>query len=959
MRRNRNFVFARVTAAAVLVAAFLWWFRPPVNHQAQQQIAAAFAAEDDTTVLQLAGHLISQDQLDADSALLAARAARRRSQSEQALDFLELIPWNPDSATSRLARLEQADIHESSGRLATAARLLRAMITQTGDSSARRKLARLLAGVGMSFDAVHVLRGEAAEEVAEIADARLLLKNGVRRYTPSQLERFFELHPEDPLVCYGMVTQALLRRDATDAKRLLRTALPDSPALGRLRARHRLRSEGTTSAVLQTLREQWTAAGTAAVHPELLLVTAEAAHAAGQTQLGLGCLKACLDRFPWHPAPLHLAANLASESHMDLARNFRHLAAAIDTLERLLPDQSADRSGLTHQRTQIAEQLFHLGRLQEAQYWARRSLQSGAPQPAARRILMASAAPDFEHPARQLPVLQTGQLMKWLSAPQSDDRPTTPSSLMLTDVAQQSQLDFLYDNGRSLDRPGLLMHEWTGGGLAVIDIDHDSWPDAAFTQGIAAASATTSHHRLFRNRRGRRFQDASVALPALAGRFGQGIAAGDVNNDGFTDLYIASTTTNLLLLNLGDGTFARSDALPADASWTTSCGIADLNGDQQPDLYDVNYVQGETVFTQMCDHDGRPRICAPTDFEPAADRILLNSGDGSFAEATSFAEQQVAAHSGAGMGLLVGCFTDAFIPQVYIANDEYANQLWTYDPTADRWDDQASINGLAVDAEGRPRGSMGIAMNWGPDQQRQVFVTNYFSEANDLFREVTGGTYVAAAAETGLAAASFHQLGFGTQFADLNGDGRDELFVANGHLDDFTFLGHPYRMQAQLFQPAGRRFREINAGSYFDRPEIGRAAATIDWNRDGRTDLLVGHLYQPVALLENQSHDSSPQVALRLIGRSCARDPIGSTVSRPTSDGLQIRQLTAGDGYQCSNERLLRFAGPQHTRSADPAELTVQWSGGATSVYRLPVSRDAAPSMVIVEGRAAAWAIPR
>ena len=135
---------------------------------------------------------------------------------------------------------------------------------------------------------------------------------------------------------------------------------------------------------------------------------------------------------------------------------------------------------------------------------------------------------------------------------------------------------------------------------------------------------------MFRNVQGTRFEAVADLAMNYEGGFGQGVAAGDIDNDGFTDLLVARAGENVLLLNQGDGTFLQSELYPAEDSWTTSVAVADIDGDANPDIYEVNYLTGDSVYTQRCDHDGRQRICAPTDFPPAPDRILLADGRGGF-----------------------------------------------------------------------------------------------------------------------------------------------------------------------------------------------------------------------------------------------------------------------------------------------------------------------------------------
>jgi hypothetical protein len=175
-----------------------------------------------------------------------------------------------------------------------------------------------------------------------------------------------------------------------------------------------------------------------------------------------------------------------------------------------------------------------------------------------------------------------------------------------------------------------------------------------------------------------------------------------------------------------------------------------------------------------------------------------------------------------------------------------------------------------------------------------------------------------------------------------------DLAVANGHVDDFTEQGIPYRMRPQFFHNAGRGvFQETpptNLGPYFSRPCLGRALATLDADRDGRPDLIVTHLDEPAALLMNSTHLAGCSLSLSLIGVTSARDAIGATVTVTIAGRNIVRQLTAGDGYLASNERKL-VIGVGATDMID--ELSLRWPSGITTTFHeVPSNRE----VIVVEG---------
>ena len=192
----------------------------------------------------------------------------------------------------------------------------------------------------------------------------------------------------------------------------------------------------------------------------------------------------------------------------------------------------------------------------------------------------------------------------------------------------------------------------------------------------------------------------------------------------------------------------------------------------------------------------------------------------------------------------------------------------------------------------------------------------------------------------GLYEPSLNELGFGTQFIDTDLDGVLELFVANGHVDDLRKIGRPYRMRAQLFRLRGRRFEVVDGqsvGPYFEKEWLGRAVARVDWNGDGLEDLIVGHLSDNSALLTNTTVDAGKSVSIRLCGVISNRDAIGTRIFARVGTRTFVRQLTAGDGYQASNDRQI-VLGAGNADSID--EIRIDWpSGLMQSFEKIPTSR--------------------
>ncbi|HEY3968846.1 MAG TPA: CRTAC1 family protein, partial [Planctomycetaceae bacterium] len=521
----------------------------------------------------------------------------------------------------------------------------------------------------------------------------------------------------------------------------------------------------------------------------------------------------------------------------------------------------------------------------------------------------------------------------------------TPSNIRFVDEAQQSGLNFEYVGGKTAGAREHFIFETTGGGVAVLDFDGDGWADLYFAQGGAwpVVAETAPRDALFRNQRGLRFEDVTGNSEIIETGYSQGVTAGDYDNDGFPDLYVANIGRNRLFHNNGDGTFAdvTQSAGLQDEAWTTSCAMADLNGDGYPELFDVNYVQGTEIFTTLC-HNQRnePLVCRPTVFEPALDRVALNLGNGTFASLQQ--EAGLNLPEGRGLGLIVADFNDDRKLDVFVANDQGANHLLINlqsspeDPLTFR--EEAHPLGVAVDRDGLSKAGMGIAAgDVNRDGRLDLFVTTFANENKLLYLSQPDGSYVDSTQVSGLRESTFPFLGFGAQFLDADLDGLLDLVILNGHIDEFPIQGQSYRMRPQFFRglPAGR-FGELKAGqtgAFFDEERLGRGLSTLDWNRDGLVDFVATHLDGPVALVTNSTQDAGNSLKLKLVGTVSSRDAIGARVRvTPREGDAELRGfLAGGDGYESSSERFIQF-GLGARESVD--RLEIDWPSGMTSVFQ-------------------------
>ena len=554
-------------------------------------------------------------------------------------------------------------------------------------------------------------------------------------------------------------------------------------------------------------------------------------------------------------------------------------------------------------------------------------------------------------------------------------------------------VDFVRFDGRDPGPGGLIeggrrMFEWTGGGVAAFDHDADGRPDLFFTQGrewgdgndppdstpdSTPDPAADRRDRLYRNVDGARFADVTADARLVSTGFGHGAAAGDYNGDGFADLYVANAGENRLLRNNGDGTFSdvTAEADIEGSAWTLSAAVADLNGDGLPDLYDANYLEGPEVFTLICAADGQlPRVCNPNVFAAARDRLLLNLGNGRFGDVS---EDAGFTEPGPGMGVVVTDLDGRPGNEIFVANDQRPNQFYVRDDDGSRkiprYLERALSAGVATGGAGSAdnEACMGVALGDADgDGRPDLFVTNFAEQSNTLYRSASAaGEELFFEDETrpaGLFEPGFDTLGFGTQFLDHDLNGTPDLVLVNGHLDDFTHNETPFRMKPLLLDNVGDRFEPVPAavaGEYFERPNLGRSLARLDWDGDGREEFAVSHMNGPAAVLHNVV-DAGTGVTLRLVGTAGDRDAVGAavTVTAPTAAGApsgpNARWVAAGDGYAAGNERQLVF-GLGDTPPGAPLAVRVRWPGGTEETF---AGVTAGGRFVLVQGRGTATETP-
>ena len=507
-----------------------------------------------------------------------------------------------------------------------------------------------------------------------------------------------------------------------------------------------------------------------------------------------------------------------------------------------------------------------------------------------------------------------------LPVPDGEPDVSQPPDLeWFVDRAFETGLKFIHFNGMT---GRFYQPEMTGPGAGLFDYDNDGDLDVYLVQGqrlgegeplLPWPAVQPPGDRLYRNdleiagegKRRPRFTDVTDEAGIVATGYGMGVAAGDIDNDGWIDLYLTRFGRNRMLRNQGDGTFAdiTEESGTGDPAWGVPASFLDYDRDGWIDLFVGNYLSYTLAgHTQCYDRAGAPDYCAPETSRPHPDVLYRNLGDGTFEDVTATAG--LAREFGPALGSAAADFDGDGWIDLFVANDQRENQLWMNQGDG-TFANRALAAGAALGAGGNAKADMGVdAGDFDNDGDEDLFITELSGQGSTLYVNDGAGLFRDRSAPLGIRAPSLPYTGFGTAWIDIDNDGWLDIVAVNGAVVlNFETFGpdNPFALDQrnQVFRNVGgARFEATTdrAGSVFELSEVSRGAAFGDVDNDGDTDVLMANAAGPVRLLLNEVGDRRHWLGLRLVGTDNLRDMVGTRVQVVRRDGTTLWRRARADG---------------------------------------------------------------
>ncbi len=538
-------------------------------------------------------------------------------------------------------------------------------------------------------------------------------------------------------------------------------------------------------------------------------------------------------------------------------------------------------------------------------------------------------------------VLVAGMLWNWATAslagagPERTPLPPIPAGPddLFEDVTARASVNFVHQFCHDRIANILLSN---GAGGVVFDYDNDGWVDTSLVNWGPLPGVTSLKYagprepnRLFRNRGDGTFEDVTEKAGLAASGFGSAAAAGDYDNDGFTDLYLANFGRNLLFRNRGNGTFAEvtDQAGVGDTGTGISAVWLDADRDGWLDLFVANYLTFDPATVSEQNPGAYP---GPLSYPGEANVLYRNRGDGTFEDVTREAGLYVPGHRG--MSASAFDANGDGHTDLYISNDDTPNMLWLNNGRG-RFRDVALEAGVAFNSIGEAPGSMNAAIaDYNGDGLPDLFVTRL--GYGSLYLRNERGFYEDRMFASRLGRITQPYVGWGGVALDFDNDGDADLFVATGSA---FVLGGTLSLLLENDGRANFTDAVARGGAFFRTPVDGRGAAVLDFDNDGRSDLLITTLANRAILLRNRGQTGHRWLTVELEGTRSNRSGYGARLALTAGGRTWKAEALCPTGFLMQGDKRVHFG---LGRASRVDRLEIRWpSGQAQVLTNLSVDR--------------------
>lgn len=519
-----------------------------------------------------------------------------------------------------------------------------------------------------------------------------------------------------------------------------------------------------------------------------------------------------------------------------------------------------------------------------------------------------------------------------------DAPPDVRTALQFVDGADKCGLLFANEPSRSSEK---YMPEVMGSGVVIADFNRDGAPDVVLINAGDLRTPDRTHraaNRIYFNDGRGNFSDRTKEWNLPSPGYGMGGAAGDFDNDGWTDLFLTSWDgVDALLRNTGKGfvNVTADSGIPHDGRWSTSAGFFDMDGDGDLDLYITRYVNYTLENALKCYYNRIHIYCTPVLYDAVPDRLLRNNGDGTFTDVS--VEAGIPQDACKGLAVAIGDVDSDGDVDIYVANDTSRNFLLINDGLG-KFEEIGRQAGVAYSETGAEEAGMGVDLSdVNADRRMDIVCSNFQGETTSIYRQGERLFFREVSDTIGVGRTARARLSFGLDFFDADNDGDEDLLVGNGHIEDNV---HSYRQDVTfeqantLYECVGlNKFVDVTAaaGPALSDRQVSRGLATADLDNDGDLDFIINNNGGTAQVGMNETKPIGNFVSLWLEGRKSNRNAIGARVVAKIGDREITRQVQGASSYLsiCDFRVHLGLAGAE---SID--ELTIYWPSAATQVVR-------------------------